>query len=218
MVASDSDGASVLIEAVDSTDIQASISANSVSDFTNFGYLSSAIDISRDTQVSLGDDSGSQVILDGLSGGDTGLVKVRALSQDGSNGGIFANASSLLFDSSSNTAVDNVIAYISDADLDIAELQLTAESASTYIAQGKITENDVSGTTLAYISDSLINASAPADTDAGVLISAIDNAVIRAVSSPAPVFDFTQRSARQKIIRRDFFIDPVGALKVRKRL
>ncbi|WP_020683475.1 hypothetical protein [Marinobacterium rhizophilum] len=43
--------------------------------------------------------------LGGLRGGDTGLVKVRALSRGGSSGGVFGNASSLLFGSSNITAV-----------------------------------------------------------------------------------------------------------------
>lgn len=103
------DGPGVLIEAVDSTDIQASIEANAVNNVTNFGYLSSAMDIRRDTSATLGDDSSNQVALDGLNGGDTGLVKVRALSQGGSSGGVFGNAGSLLFDSSNITAVGTFV-------------------------------------------------------------------------------------------------------------
>ena len=188
-IASEPDGASVLIQAVDTTDIQTTITTGTLAAITGIDFVSSQIDLIRDTQAYFGDTVNGQATLSGANNTDTGLVKIIAENVDGTNGGVGGTITSNFLDEHANTITDNVLAFVEDADLDVHGLIVETNNAATYFATSKLSSNDVTGETKAYVNASNVSASTPLTVDQGVEVRATDSSSYSTSAGDQQVFD-----------------------------
>ena len=168
-----SEPASVLVQALDESDIQTDITTGGIAAELGFDLVQSSIDLSRDTKAFIGD-ALSLATLNGPLLSTTGMVKVLAENKDGAGGGVAGTIdSNFLGIHTTTVSKDDAIASIENVDFDVALLMMGAMNTATYLADAKIARNTVTGVTKATINNSLIDAS-PASTDQGVALSALD--------------------------------------------
>jgi hypothetical protein len=150
--------ASMVIEAIDASEIQTDISTGVISELTGFDVVSSSITLDRDTQARLGDGA-ALVTLEGPSSTASGLVKLRSQNMDGPDGGVGGVVVSKLIGAHQNKVTrDDVLATVANASLDVAGLDIAAENSTTFLAEAKIAENDVTGQTKAFLRDGYVMA------------------------------------------------------------
>jgi hypothetical protein len=95
------------------------------------------------------------------------------------NGGrISGTITSDLIGTVQNHATDDSLAYVQDASVQAAGLELRAQSSSSYLASAKEAVNSISGGTQAYVTDSTIAAGT-----GGVSLSARDTSLVSAESA-----------------------------------
>ncbi|MGB4892309.1 MAG: hypothetical protein WBP09_11645, partial [Propionicimonas sp.] len=127
----------------------------------SFDNLQALVTLSRDTRATLAADVTS-----------TGVVAVRARNQ----GTIESTVTSDLVGIARHTVTtDNAVASVTGAALTVGGLEVSATSAGSYDASAKDARNDVTGQTLASVTDSVIAAGAD-----GVQITAEDLSTLRA--------------------------------------
>ncbi|MCH7908486.1 MAG: LEPR-XLL domain-containing protein, partial [Candidatus Hydrogenedentes bacterium] len=170
---SGSEPASVLVQALDESDIQTDITTGGIAAELGFDLVQSSIDLSRDTKAFIGD-ALSLATLNGPLLSTTGMVKVLAENKDGAGGGVAGTIdSNFLGIHTTTVSKDDAIASIENVDFDVALLMMGAMNTATYLADAKIARNTVTGVTKATINNSIIDA-APPSTDQGVTLSALD--------------------------------------------
>lgn len=175
----DDDGVTLLIEAVDRTQITAELNtADSLLTTLTGGFDLgiSSITLSRDTAAYIGDGD-DRVSIAGLDNASAGLVQVSAANLDGDDGGIEGLVNSSLVGVQTNTITDKTRATVEGADLDVDGLQLYALNAGAYSSSAKVARNISNGDTIALLKD--IDLGALSD----VLVIAIDKAEFEADSS-----------------------------------
>ena len=140
--------ASVLIEAIDTTNIVAASDSTALSTF-DFSALTSSVTLIRDTQAYVQDRPGS-----GMTLATTGLAKLHAENQGNLSGTITSD----LLGTVENYATDDSLAFVRDASVQAVGLELRAQSSSSYLASAKEAVNSISGVTQAYVTDSTLTA------------------------------------------------------------
>jgi len=175
--------ASVLVEAIDTSDVQTSITTGLIASLTGFDMVTSSIDLGRDTHAYIGDGTTSTAVHGSAGVGTaTGVVEIRAANLDGVDGGVHGEVSSELIGVHTTTvSQDDVVASVSNAVITTTALEIDASNEATYAADAKVASNSVVGRTMATIDSSTITAT-PATTDAGVVLGATDSSTISARS------------------------------------
>ena len=156
---------------------------------TGFDAYTSEIELSRDTQAYIGDGTGAVSVNDPNDPSmpvATGLVRVHAENRDGANAGIDGKVVSDLFGQHTNTVTkDDVLASVAGlssaapATMNVGALEVSAINSASYSADSKVSENDVTGATRAYVSFANIGNTTAASA---VTLSASDTSSYTALS------------------------------------
>ena len=164
---------SLLVSAIDSSQISTDIQTTAVDPVIGFDSVTSNISLSRDTQAYIGSGFG-QATVTGQNGAAAGMVKIIATNQDGELDGVAGRIESNFVGVHTNAVTkDDVRALVRTANLDVEALQVTATNSASYVADAKIAKNVVTGVTEALIDNSTVTAN-PVSADQGVLLSAVD--------------------------------------------
>jgi pimeloyl-ACP methyl ester carboxylesterase len=160
-----SETASVLVQAIDTTNVYSSITTGST--LSDYDFVQGKIGLNRDTRAYIGDANALRTILNFDSNSvvpAAGIVKVTALNSGNVSGEVFSD---FLEFRSTTFARENVLAYVENTDLNAAGIEVTALSESKYATAAEENSNTVRAIIDAYIDNSFITAGA-----AGVVVSA----------------------------------------------
>ena len=165
--------ASVLVQAVDNSNLQSMITTGTIVDLTDYDFIQSKIGLNRDTRAYIGGESG-RTTLSNVGDTATGIVKVSAQNL----GNVAGEVSSDFLDYKSSTfSRENAIAYVENAELNVEGLEVVAGSSSDYTATAEENNNTVRGFVEAYVDTSIVTAGA-----AGVTLSALDDSSYTVIS------------------------------------
>lgn len=176
------ESASVLVRALDNTNLQSSIATGPLSDLTEFDFVSGKIGLNRDTRAYIGDigDSGDsnddalRTTLHNAGDSASGVVKVSAEHLGSVTGEVFSD---FLEYRSTTFARETLLAYVENADLNVDGLEVRAGNSSAYATVAEENSNTVRGVATAYVRTSTVTAGA-----AGVTLSAVDESSYSATS------------------------------------
>ncbi|MGI9213061.1 MAG: beta strand repeat-containing protein, partial [Methylococcaceae bacterium] len=160
MPSAGSDATSVLVEALDRSDLNLSLAADDKLISNLLGGFEAGlgtITFDRNTQAQLGDGVG-EVTLSAADEADTGRVQVSAANVNGDNGGVTGEVLSSLIGVQSTTANSVVDARISGGQIKADGVSVMALDAGTYTAKAKVARQVATGSVSAVIVNSTIAA------------------------------------------------------------
>jgi hypothetical protein len=171
---SPTESASVLVRAVDHTNLTNRITTGTLSDLTEYDFVVGKIGLQRDTRAYIGSADPRTTLL-GLNDSSAGVVKVSAENLGNVTGEVFSD---FLEYQSSTFARDSVLAHVQNADLNVQGLEVTARNSSAYATVAEENSNTVRGVTTAHVVDSTVMA-----VSGGVTLSAVDETSYSATSN-----------------------------------
>ncbi|MCH5373492.1 MAG: hypothetical protein JJ992_05915, partial [Planctomycetes bacterium] len=170
---SSTEAASLLVQAVDTANIQSNITTSSLTDLTEYDFVRSKIGLNRDTQAYIGGES-AQTVVSNTGGSEAGLVKVSAQNLGDISSEVYSD---FLEYEATNFALENLVAFVENVDLTAAGLDVSASNSSTYVTTAEENSNSVRGAARAYVADSTVTAG-----NTGVTLTAVDSTSYTATS------------------------------------
>jgi hypothetical protein len=170
---SPTESASVLVRAVDHTNLANRITTGTLSDLTEYDFVLGKIGLQRDTRAYIGS-ADSRTTLHGLNDTSAPVVKVSAENLGNVTGEVFSD---FVEYQSSTFARESVQAHVQNAELNVQGLEVTASNSSAYATVAEENSNTVRGVTTAHVVDSTVVAG-----PGGVTLFAVDETSYNATS------------------------------------